>query len=245
MNVAQNGESGYLYRGYAAVRQLSGGRLNGEFVATTVVSPTELRFETEVGVATVIDSAQLTPILAERGVLASGYILDPKSGVAISDVQTTMTVGVPRGPGSTAGFPDAPGYVVLNFGTATQSAVLRYLGTASSTQLRLTAGQLLTSDYDVGSTVTLLVGTGPYAPADAGRLGVTYVTASSVGRIEAIKDIEFAQAAGLNIIQNVLYPSDRGLGNAGFPTSGADKLSDAVVVWGGDDIDAEVAEARK
>ncbi len=253
MSIGQGGEPAFRFQLYAPVRQLSGGRLAGEFVVSSVLSPTQLEFLTpDIPEATVITSALLTPILAERGTLASGYILDTKNGVAIADAQTALTVNAPRGltssifnVGSTAGFADAPGYVVLNFGRSTQSVALRYLGIASATQLRMAAGQILSTDYAPGSTVTLLIGTGPYAPSNAGGLGVTYVTSSSVGRIEAVKDIEFAQGAGLRIIQNVLYPSDRGLGNEGFPTSGNQKISDAVEVWGGDAVDAELEEARQ
>jgi hypothetical protein len=95
-----------------------------------------------------------------------------------------------------------------------------------------------------GANVTLLQGKGSYVPANANELGSFYITASPAGRVAAESAIEEATAAGVSINTQIVYPSDYGLGNAGDPASGTNKLSDKVVVWGGDEIDAEVAAAR-
>lgn len=251
MLIGQQSRASQLYLLYAADRQRSAGRLDGEYEVATVGLPTQITFITDSDVAVAIASASLTPVLAGEENLRSGYCFDIKDGVALASGETLMTVAIHRGPtegvlavADTSDFPDAPGYIVLNFGTATQSQTLRYLGIASATQLRIAAGQILLNDYAIDTPVSLVIGTGPYAPQSAAALGASYLTASSVGRIEAVKDLEFSQASGLLIAHTVLYPGDRGLGNAGDPTSGAQKLSDAVIVWGGDDVDAELAGAR-
>jgi hypothetical protein len=51
-------------------------------------------------------------------------------------------------------------------------------------------------------------------------------------------------AAGIDLDIVTRYPGDRGLGAEGFPTFGNYKVSDIVPVFGRDDIEAELEEAR-
>jgi hypothetical protein len=239
---------------YSQFKQQSGGGLANVLLQVTGVSaPNVLSFRTPFSpYRTRIKAGTLTPVLPATQALASGYILDSTEGVALADVQTTTTTIVAGGVGprilnvaSTAGIPNEPGYITLAFGQDNQSLPIRYTGVASSTQLLLDPSALLAQRYPSGTTVDLLTARGPFAPADSTPFGVTWLTSSVVGRLAAETDLAFAEGAGLDVTTTVVYPGDRGLGNEGQPTHGVQKLTDAVYVWGSDDIDAELATDRE
>lgn len=252
IEVGQNNLLSRIYLFYAPERTRAAGRLAQQHTVASMISPTQLTVTTDSISAVQLTSAIMTACRADIEGVRSGYALDVTQGVSLASGATALSVALNRGPTEsvlnvvdTSGFPDEPGYIILDFGFASQSQPLRYLGVASATQLRIAAGQILTNDYAVASGVYQLIGTGPYAPETAADLGATYLTASSVGRIEAVKDIDFAKGAGLTILETVIYPGDKGLGNAGQPVSGVEKITDAVAVWGGDTVDEELAEARE
>ncbi len=227
------------------------GRLSGMFKVLNAPTPTTLTFETETEWPATITGGFVVPVAAELGTIASSYILDTTSGVGITGTYSALSADLDQGylPPvisvlNASDFPDTPGYIVFGFGTKTQSRPIQYLGLASSTQLRMDTSEYTDVDYDVGTDVTLLLSRGVYNPNNTASLGVTWLTASAVGRIEAASDIDEIKGSGLYIIEEVIYPSDTGLGNAGQPKSGVDKISDAVLVWGGDDVEDELEEAR-
>lgn len=240
------------YMPFSQARTRSGGHLCGQHQVASVIDPYTLTFETpESDAYTRITAGNLTPVLAEEGDLASGYLLDPREGVTLTETSTTLGVALTAGvvPAVTtvadaSDFPDEPGYLVLDFGRSTQ-AVLRFLGTASGTQIRLAPGQLLGRTYAIGTTVDLLVSAGPWSPATGVGLTAAYLTGSSAGRVEAGNKIDFAKAVGTPVVTQVVYPGDRGLGNEGQSTSGPGKITDAVAVWGADDLDAELLAAHE
>jgi hypothetical protein len=92
--------------------------------------------------------------------------------------------------------------------------------------------------------VTLLKQKGLYVPKNPEQIGAAYITASSAGRKAAIQAVKDSVAAGLQTDIQILYPSDRGLAGEGLPVAGQSRLSDKVVVWGGDNLQKELAEAR-
>lgn len=240
------------YMPFGEARTRSGGHLCGAHKVVSVIDPTTLTFETPNSDAyTRITGGNLTPVLAEEGELASGYLLDTKSGVALTEVSTTLGVALNAGTvpnvctvADASEFPNEFGFLVLDFGKSTQ-VVLRSIGTASATQLRLAPGQMLERTYGVGTTVDLLFGNGPWAPATGVGLTATYLTGSAAGRIEADNKLDFAKATGTPMVTRVVYPGDRGLGNEGQSTTGPGKITDAVAVWGGDDLDAELLAAHE
>lgn len=92
--------------------------------------------------------------------------------------------------------------------------------------------------------VTLLAQKGAFVPAHPEQTGAFYLTGSSAGRVAAEASIADAAGSGIQTNVEVRYPGDRGLGGEGLPTSGQARLSDSVEVWAGDEVDAEMAQAR-
>lgn len=253
--LALAGQNGHFtaYYHYADQRRRSGGHLAGYFKVTGAPAPDIIEFATPESTAhTRIASARVTTVLAELGTIQSGIMLNPQDGVAMADAQTALTADVSKGfvpqvinVGSTDGFTDEPGYLVIAFGTSRQSAPVHYLGIASATSIRLDPNEKLTHSYDSGDTVTLLLGRGVYSPAISQPLGVTWLTDSSIGRIEAEKDLDLTVGVGENVVNHVLYPGDRGLGNEGRPRSGTTKISDVIAIWGSDSYLLEAEQARE
>jgi hypothetical protein len=142
-------------------------------------------------------------------------------------------------------FPDEPGWLVFDFGYAAQQGPVRYLGRLSATDLALDFSYRFTMDVAVGATVTRLAQKGGFVPAVPEEVGSCYITASPAGRVAAQAAVQASVAAGIPLDLTIVYPGDRGIGGEGLPSEGAEKLSDKVSVWAGDDVDAEVATARE
>lgn len=180
------------------------------------------------------------------------FIYDPIAGVGITETATTTTVALNQG-GQYASlkvvdasqFPETGGYLVLAFGTKRQVSPLRFLGKISNTELILDFSTKMSATLPIGTVVTLLVDKGPFVPENPEDVGSFYLTASSAGRVAASKMIDDVAAAGFEVNKTILYPGDKGLGGAGLPAEEAQKLSDKVGVWAGDDVDVEVQEARE
>jgi len=233
-------------------QQVSDGGVSGTFKIDAVPTPTSIQFSTpEHEWITTWQSGQITPIDADAGLVESGYILDTTEGVTTGNLVSELTVAIPPGQApatmsltSTDGIADAPGFIVLDFGYETQSEPIRYLGVAGN-DLRLDRSFTFPRGYQIGTVGSILISTSPYAPESSLGIGVTYLTASSAGRIAAGNDIDSIKAVGLHINKQVLYPGDTGLGGNGLPTEGAQKLSDVVYVYAGDDIENELQAARE
>ena len=131
------------------------------------------------------------------------------------------------------------------FGYKNQVAPVKYFGRLSSTRLSLDYSFKFPVTVPSGSNVTLLSQKGPWVPENPQDVGSFYITASPAGRVAAEAAIDASVAAGVVVKTTITYPGDRGLGGEGLPASGTNKLSDKVVVWGGDNVDAEVAAARE
>jgi len=187
------------------------------------------------------------------------YFFDPLAGLAITSTESTVTnfplyanqnyeeVELDDVSGSGSKFPDSNGYIVFNFGTDAQTQPIKYLGryksSPSTVRLTLDYSYRFVADQAVGAKVTLLSQREPYAPTSA--VGSSYVTASSAGRAAAAAAAEEAMAAGVTPVVTIVYPGDRGLGGEGYPSHGAQKLSDKVGIFAGDDITLEVQEDRE
>jgi hypothetical protein len=169
-------------------------------------------------------------------------------GLAVTETSTTLTSAVMKdhqyallNVASSATFPDSAGYLVLGYGWDYRSAPVPYLGRAGATGLALDPTFSFPADVPAGADVRLLNGLAAPTPSK----GQFWLTASPAGRIAAMSFVDFITAAGYNLKKTVIYPSDVGLGNEGYPTSGQPKLSDIVQVFGGNDLDVEIPVLRQ
>lgn len=181
------------------------------------------------------------------------FTFDTKNGLALTSVEKVllgqlnkgqryqsfaMDTGIDSQPALS--FPDEIGYVVFDFGFQDQVGPVKYLGRLSASELLLDASFKFPNTILTGTKVTLLSSKSPFVPPVNEHPGNFYVTGSAAGRIAAQKTIEQIVAAGLQVEVDVVYPGDRGLGGEGLPDRKAYKLTDAVEVWGGDDLDTEI-----
>lgn len=240
-----------LYHLLNVFQQTSHGHMNGFCRVLSVPTSTSIEIQSNVDWQTTWSEGYVTKTAAENGELQSGYALDPTSGVTIDDNQTPLTTAIVPGPApstisvGTVNIEDAPGYLVLDFGYEDESPPIRYLGTAGPNTIRLDPGYTFNRGYPINTNVSLLLSKTPYAPTSTLNTGVAYLTASSAGRIAASADIDDIKAVGVLVNKTVLYPGDRGLGGEGLPGEGAQKLSDKVEVWGGDNLTDELQAARE
>lgn len=195
------------------------------------------------------------PFGASEAVSAGPYVWNPNEDPAITSVEAALMSPIAAGQqysklvlGAEQAllFPDRPGWLCINHGKDGAIVAVPYLGRISDNQLMLDYSFVFPFDAQENSTVTLLSGKGPFVPARPDQVGSLYVTASSSGRVIAQSAIESILATGLNdkLTVTVIYPGDKGLGNAGNGTTGQ-KISDKVAVWGGNDLDSELAAARE
>jgi hypothetical protein len=186
------------------------------------------------------------------------YLLDPSGSLPVTSIGADVGARLDAGrhhaalelddtgdPDPALRFPDEPGWLVFRFGYADQVGPVRYLGRLSGSSLRLDGSFTFPEDVREGDRVVLLSGRASFVPDDPPNAGAAYVTASSSGRVAASRMVDEVAAGGVRVDKQVVYPGDRGLGGEGLPAEGADKLSDKVQVWAGDDVDAEMAAARE
>lgn len=195
----------------------------------------------------VLETAAYPMDPAEAEELVGPYLVDP-DGVALTSIETVSTQDLYAGRQyatlqvvDASSFPDEEGWLVIGFGQDSAAYPIRYLGRLSGTALMLDYQQRMPHTNLSGATVTLLADKSGFEPA--ADLGLFYLTASSAGRIAATQQLQQAVAAGVELDLTVVYPGDRGLGGEGLGASGR-KVSDKVAIWGGDDLDAEMALAR-
>lgn len=226
------------------------GRLNG-LVTATVVDANTFTFVSSQTDFTTCTGGTGTWASASHSSIPGPYTFDPVSGTSITSKESTITQVLNKGHqynsitvADATQFPDSPGWLCFGFGTANATYPVPYLGRLSPTALFLDFTYVFPRNVPSGAKVTLLYQKGAWVPSNPQSVGSFYLTASASGRIAAQKALDDVSASGIQLTKVVEYPGDRGLGNAGYPDSGYYKLSDRVAVWGGDDLDAELATAR-
>lgn len=230
-----------------------GNNLNGQH-KITVTGANTFTFETpeQANYALAnIAGMTATAVASLASNLRGPFTFDPQSGVAITGTKTTLTTALSKGHrynkivvADASDFPDEDGWLVLAFGYEGQVAPVRYFGRMSDTELAIDVSFRMPSNVAVGATVTLLHARGPYTP-DGHVAGAFYLTDSPAGRIAASQAVDAAVAAGVTVNKTVVYPGDRGLGGEGYPASGNYKVSDKVAVWGGNEPDQDMIDARE
>lgn len=185
------------------------------------------------------------------------FSYDLETGLAVTDVNAVLAQDIVKGSGVASialatspnptpalDFPDAVGYLVFNFGFENQVGPVRYFGRLTETELILDASTPFPVAVPSGSPVRFLFQRTPWQPDADALVGNFYLTGTAAGRVAAQATIDAISPAGKNILISVIYPSDEGLGAEGFPQANAQKLSDKVAVWGGDNLDQEIPLAR-
>ena len=236
----------------AAERVFSGG-LNGSFRVSAVLDENTLQFQTPENIDR---TASGTATLAVSAVAAQSidtlgpHIFDPNAGPAVTGKESSLTVALAGGQhhgfvdvADATIFPDQDGWLAFGFGTKAQTFPVRYHGRLSGTRLKLDFSFLFGVDLPIGTKVCLLKAKGYWLPSDVKAVGGFYVTGSNAGVAAASRMVDEVLAAGLPAEKTIVYPGDRGLGGEGLPAKAA-KVSDKVTVWGSDDLDEDLAEAR-
>ena len=141
-------------------------------------------------------------------------------------------------------FPDLQGFIVINYGYDNQVGPIKYLGRFSETAIRIDPGFKMPSQQLIGSAIYWLSSRSPFIPPKNKLIGNFYATGSAVGRIAAVDNVNKILAAGTDVKMTVKYPGDVGLGGEGYPNTGPGKLSDAAIVWGGDDVAQALKDAQ-
>lgn len=242
----------------AGAEALEGGRLDGPFRVAVVPSGTSVQVDTGVPApASQGAGGTLTPLAGADAPYQGAHVVD-RVGLAVTG--TTASVGVllardqPHSvvtlqasgpdPEPALRFPDQEGWLAFRAGRQGQVGPVRYLGRLSVTDLRLDAATPFPNDVLPGDEVLLLSARDVAPPPDPSG-GYAYLTAGTAGRVAASQLLDRVVAAGVPVERIVRYPGDAGLGAAGGPTSGADRISSIVACYAGDDVSAEVAAARK
>jgi hypothetical protein len=236
----------------AADRFLSGG-LHGVFTVTSIIDADHFTYFTpNYQDYTASIHFTITPFKARPAITPGPYIFDPKEGLAITGIETTLTQDLFAGRQyntllvtSSLDFPDENGWIVVGFAGDNVAAPIRYYGKISATEIAIDHNYVFQKNILSGAKVTILYKKGIWVPEHPESVGSFYLTDSPSGRIAASNTIDFMVAAGIDVFKKIVYPGDYGLGGYGLPAQGTLKLSDKVIVWGGSDIDAELNYLRQ
>jgi len=134
------------------------------------------------------------------------------------------------------------GWLLFNLGFASQTGPVKCYGATDDTTLMIDAGFKFSCDLGFGSYINLLYQRAAFEPDSP--IGSFWLTASNAGRAAAIDLLRDISAAGIELEIATRYPGDRSLGGEGFPVIDNYKLSDIVEMFGRDDVDSELEEAR-
>lgn len=146
------------------------------------------------------------------------YIYDPKKGLPISSIFTSLTTQINEGSldrlvfgTDTSLFPDNTGFLMFDFATDKQEGPVKYFGRPSSGSLLIDPAYKFKFTHDVGSDVTLLRAVTPYQPKQDGSDYAAFLTDTTIGRIEVISLIEGLAASGISLSIFVIYPAGPGI----------------------------------
>lgn len=231
--------------------------LNGQVRVSALLGANSFGYDVDKGLYAYAEDGVVTPVAAEAGGVAGPYVWNPVGDCAVTAVDAELAQSVRAGqqyrslklstatnPSPALVFPEAQGWLVLAYGTKDSVYPVKYLGRLSDDEILIDYQMKMPRDVPAGAKVTLLAQKGAFVPEHPEQLGSFYLTASSAGRLAAQAAIEDIVGAGRDVNFTVSYPGDKGLAGAGLPATGV-KISDKVAVWGGDDLDAELAAARE
>jgi hypothetical protein len=194
-------------------------------------------------------NAIATSFIALSDSIPGPYVFDPLEGVATTSIKDAvggpLFTGIFKNQSYTVLpvtnsniFPDEEGFIVIGFGNDLQTRPIKYFGRYNQNGLLIDYNYKFINDIPSGTEVVWLSQREPFVPTEL--VGSLYATSTAAGRVAAENTINEIAAAGIEVNITVVYPGDRGLGGEGGPVQHASKLSDKVVVWGGDDLDNEI-----
>jgi hypothetical protein len=134
------------------------------------------------------------------------------------------------------------GYLLFNLGFSSQTGPVRCYSAVDDTTIMIDAGFKFPFDLGFGSYINILHQRAAFEPDSP--IGSFWLTASNAGRAAAIDLLRDISAAGIELDIETRYPGDRGLGAEGFPVIDSLKISDIVEMFGRDDLEQELEEAR-
>lgn len=181
-------------------------------IATNVVSMT-----IEVA-STVADAGPSIP--GPNGTLGP-YIFDTQQGFSIGGASTTLITDVNGetgqviNVGSSVGFPNQTGYLIINYGCEDQEGPIPYIAVPSSGTILISPAYFMQQDHPIGSSVLLVAQKAPITLNPNGSDYEIFLTDTASGRVYAQNLINTIVAAGVTVIYTILYPDDIGLGKWG------------------------------
>ena len=142
--------------------------------------------------------------------------------------------------------PDKEGYILIGYGTDYQTGPIKYYGktTLSGTDYLVIDGNFMFPvKIPANATIQYMADKAPYSALSL-EDGSAWVADVATARTVAIDAIRSILPAGVEVNFDVIYPTDTGLYNWDLPTEGAPVLSSVVEVYGGNNLDAELAQLR-
>jgi len=177
----------------------------------------------------------------------NGPFIYDSAGVAVTGIFSTTTSTIESGAGKGSvgvddltGFPEN-GWVCFNFGYSNQVGPVHYHSLTADSILFDSSFRFYT-EVPVGSEIRVLTGKAAYVPPTS--INGFHITASEAGLLGAESFLDKISATGIDLNVTVRYPGDRGLGSEGRPLKGSLKISDIIALYGGDETDLVVQEAR-
>ena len=143
--------------------------------------------------------------------------------------------------------PNTEGYILIGYGYDYQTGPIKYYGTttlSSVNYLVIDGNFVFPTKIPANATIQYMADKAPYSALSL-EDGSAWVADVSTARTVAIDAIRSILPAGVEVNFDVVYPTDTGLYNWELPTEGAPVLSSVVEVYGGNNLDAELAQLRE
>lgn len=207
--------------------------LVGDIIATTIQtqtaqttwggSGTRYYFDksNEINISLLLNNLELviTDFLKPTSSLYLGsYLFDPQGTYykflpsATGTVSQSRTLkgesGVIISVGSTDGFSDTGGYLVLDYGTANAEGPVRYLA-ISENQIVIDPSYVFKNTHEISSTVRDVKQTTAVAPNTNGKTYQPFITGVAQARESFFELLKLAISAGVFVSEDVLYPELR------------------------------------
>jgi len=192
-------------------------------------------------------SALIVPTAAATSPFLGPFSLDP-NGPSITAYATTTTMQLVTQRSylvltvaDATAFPNS-GYIAIGYGNDNAIYPVKYTDKLSSTQLVLDPTYRFPVTVAAGASVIYLTSRTSLDVADPASVGISFLTDSNAATAAAVTALKRVAATGIPLVADLVYPSDIGLGNGGYATTG-DKVSEKVGIWS-EDVDEAYRKAR-